>query len=257
MPDGGASNDWHRFRARLCAVAGRRAFELIELATIGGEPLLMLRRDAPDVAAPRLLVAAGFHGEEPAGCWGLLEFIEHAAAELLDAANLSLLPLVNVTGFRAGTRLNAWGENPNRGFRGVPGETPSREGRILLTHVAALRLAAKDGLLTCHEDVLLRHAYLYSLERSPTPGTLTRELLAANAVHFPLHPDGIIDGCPVSGGIIFNHHDGSFEAWLMHEGIAYAVCVETPGQHPLERRIAAHHSMIEVFVRSSVRLHER
>jgi hypothetical protein len=104
----------------------------------------------------------------------------------------------------------------------------------------------------CHEDVLLSHAYLYSLERAETPGELTCALLAANAEHFPLHPDGLVDGCAVNGGIVFNHYDGSFESWLMSHGIAYAACVETPGQQPIARRIAAQHRMIDTFVRKSV-----
>jgi hypothetical protein len=257
LPDGGASNDWPRFRSRLESVAVRRDFDLIELATDDQEPLLLLRREAADSAVRRLLVAAGFHGEEPAGPWGVLDFLEHAPEPLLYSASLCLLPLVNVSGFRAGTRLNARGENPNRGYRGVPGEAPSQEGRVLLRQRATLRSVAYDGLLTCHEDVLLHHAYLYSLERAAAPGELTRALLAVNGAHFPLHPDGIIDGCTVAGGIIFNHHDGSFESWLMNEGIAYAACVETPGQHPLAQRIAAHRAMIEAFVRGPVQARDQ
>lgn len=252
IADGHTSNDWNRFRERLEAVASRRRFSLLTLGSAGGEPILLLRCGTAGGAAPPLLVVSGFHGEEPAGPWGVLEFLESASPELLSAARLTVLPLVNVTGFSRGTRFNAWGENPNRGYLGIPGESPSREGRILLDHQALLVPAAQEGLLTCHEDVLLTHAYLYSLEREEAPGELTRALLAANAAHFPLHPDGLVDGCAVSGGIVFNHYDGSFESWLMSRGIAYAACVETPGQQPIARRIAAQHGMIETFVRKAI-----
>ena len=252
VAEGHASNDWGRFRGRLEAVASRRRFSLQALGSAGGEPLLLLRCGGASDATPPLLVVSGFHGEEPAGPWAVLEFLESASPELLSAARLTVLPLVNVTGFSKGTRFNAWGENPNRGYLGIPGESPSREGRILLDHQHLLVPAAQEGLLTCHEDVLLSHAYLYSLERAETPGELTRALLAANAEHFPLHPDGLVDGCAVNGGIVFNHYDGSFESWLMSHGITYAACVETPGQQPIARRIAAQHRMIDTFVRKSV-----
>jgi hypothetical protein len=252
VASGHASNDWMIFRARLEAVAARRHFSLQALGAAGDEPLLLLRCDVADQAAPSLLVASGFHGEEPAGPWGVLEFLESAPVELLSAARLSVLPLVNVTGFSKGTRFNAWGENPNRGFLGLAGESPSREGRILLDHQALLVPAAQEGLLTCHEDVLLSHAYLYSQEHAETPGKLTRALLEANAAHFPLHPDGLVDGCAVNGGIVFNHYDGSFESWLMSHGIAYAACVETPGQQPIAQRIAAQRAMIDTFVRAAI-----
>lgn len=255
LPDGCASNDWDRFRERLQAVAARRGHELRVLGTAGGEPLFLLQAGAGDHAAPRLLLASGFHGEEPAGPWGVLAFLESAPTELLDAVRLSVLPLINVTGFSKGTRFNAWGENPNRGYLGLPGESPSREGSVLLEHRELLVPAAQTGLLTCHEDVLLSHAYVYSQERADAPGELTRALLATNAAHFPLHPDGLVDGCAVRGGIVFNHYDGSFESWLMHGGIPYAACVETPGQQPIARRVAAQRAMIETFVSMTARSH--
>lgn len=248
LPDGYASNDWARYRRRLEALAARRGFELITLGTISDEPLLMLRSGSRDPGALQLLVASGFHGEEPAGPWGVLEFLDAAAQSLLSRVRLTVLPLVNATGFRAGTRFNAFGENPNRGYLGLPGENPSHEGRLLLAHRDLLLEAARDGLLSCHEDVLLSHGYLYSCERAATPGAFSRSLLAANAAFFPLHPDGSVDGCPVTGGIIFNHYDGSFESWLMKQGAARAACVETPGQHPIGQRIAAQRAMIEAFL---------
>jgi hypothetical protein len=253
LPDGRASSDWVRYRRRLEIVAAGRGFELKTLGTACGEPLLMLRCGAIAPSAPRLLVASGFHGEEPAGPWGLLEFLEAADQELLSRVQLTLLPLINVTGFRAGTRFNMHGQNPNRGYLSLPGENPSNEGRLLLDHGDLLLEAARDGLLTCHEDVLLSHGYIYACERAATPGEFSQTLLAANAAHFPVHPDGAVDDCPISGGIVFNHYDSSFESWLMELGAARAACVETPGQHPIERRIAAQRAMIEAFLDCATR----
>ncbi len=248
LPDGHASNDWSHYRRRLATVVTRQGLESITLGTIAGEPLLMLRAGTAEPGAPRLLLASGFHGEEPAGPWGVLEFLDATDGDLLSRVQLTILPLVNATGFRAGTRFNAFGENPNRGYLGLPGESPSHEGLLLLAHGELLLDAACDGLLTCHEDVLLSHAYIYSSEHTAEPSGFSHSLLAANAAHFPLHPDGIVDGCRVTGGIVFNHYDGSFESWLMQRGAARIACVETPGQHPIAQRIAAQRAMIEAFL---------
>jgi hypothetical protein len=248
LPDGTLSNDWACYRQRLESLVARRDWKLIALGRIGDEPLLLLCAGTGGPDTPGLLVASGFHGEEPAGPWGVLEFLDSAPRGLLSRVRLTVLPLVNVTGFRAGTRFNAFGENPNRGYLGLAGESPSHEGRILLANCELLVEAARDGLLSCHEDLLLSHGYIYSCERSDAPGPFSSSLLAANAAHFPLHPDGIIDGCPVAGGIIFNHYDGSFESWLMQQGVARAACVETPGQQPIGQRIAAQRAMIEAFL---------
>ena len=248
LPDGHASNDWVHYRSRLETAAAHRGFDSTTLGTIGGEPLLMLRTGSTKPRAPRLMLASGFHGEEPAGPWAVLDFLETAPREFLAGVQLTVLPLVNATGFRAGTRFNAFGENPNRGYLGLPGESPSQEGRQLLAHGELLLDAARDGLLTCHEDVLLSQCYIYSNERTAAPTAFSDALIGANSAFFPVHPDGTVDGCPVAGGIVFNHYDGSFESWLMERGAARIACVETPGQQPIGRRIAAQRAMIEAFI---------
>ncbi len=218
------------------------------LGTVWGEPLLLLTRAAKNAAAPRRLVACGFHGEEPAGPWGLLRFLQRVQAAQLDGVHLTLLPLVNATGFAAGTRFNAAGENPNRGFAGDGSTAPSAEGRLLMQHAARLRAASSDGVLSCHEDVMVDDAYIYAFERAPEPGPQAQRLLQANLRHFVQHPDGLVDGCRLQSGVIFNHHDGSFEDWLFGLGAAFAACVETPALQPFSQRVAAQADMIEAFL---------
>jgi hypothetical protein len=248
LDDGTASNDWDRYHDRLLAVASRRGLGVEDLAPSGLAPLLLLSSPAPDETAPRVLIGSGFHGEESAGPWGVLTFLESVEDALLAGISLAVLPLVNVSGFRAGRRFNDLGENPNRGY--LPGnEAPSREGRVLLTHGDRLRDAARDGLLACHEDILLSHCYIYGMERLDAPGEFSRGLLQANASFFAIHPDGEVDGCPVRDGIVFNHEDSSFESWLLHEGTHRAACVETPGQQPIAERIAAQVAMMRFFVK--------
>jgi len=254
LPDGHASNDWRRYRARLESLAQVRGYELSPLGANCDEPLLMLRCRPQHPAAPRLLIASGFHGEEPAGPWGVLEFLEAVEPSLLARVELTVLPLVNATGFQAGTRFNSRGENPNRGYRGIPGEKPSGEGLVLLANRELLQQASRDGLLTCHEDVLLSHGYVYSCEHRADPGPFSRTLRDVNASFFPVHPDGRVDGCPITGGIVFNHDDGSFESWLMHQGAARYACVETPGQHPIARRIAAQRAMARAFIEHALQV---
>jgi Succinylglutamate desuccinylase / Aspartoacylase family len=235
------------WRSALGVEVLRLGLQVHTLGTVLGEPLWLLSRAAHTAAAPHRLVACGFHGEEPAGPWGLLRFLQSVQTSDLDAVNLALLPLVNCTGFAAGTRFNAQGDNPNRGFTGSAAAA-SAEGRLLLQHAAALASASRDGVLSCHEDVLSEHAYLYALEQAPQPGPQVQRLLQANLRHFTPHPDGLVDGCAVKDGVIFNHHDGSFEDWLFGLGAAFAVCVETPALQPFESRVAAQADMIGNFV---------
>jgi hypothetical protein len=251
LGDGTASNDWDRFQDRLLKLAQLRRLQVEDLGPPGEPPVLLLTRDAPGDAAPRVLIGSGFHGEESAGPWGVLAFLESVEELLLASVHLAVLPLVNVSGFRQGKRFNDLGENPNRGY--LPGsEAPSREGRVLLSHRARLRDSARDGLLACHEDILLSHCYVYGMERRDSPGEFSRGLLRTNASFFAIHPDGEVDGCPIKDGIVFNHQDTSFESWLLLEGARHGACVETPGQQPFAHRIAAQAAMMRFFVEHSV-----
>ena len=177
---------------------------------------------------------AGFHGEEPAGPWGTIEFLRMAPDALLDQAHLSLIPLVNATGFAAGRRLNRLGQNPNRGYGAACGaDQPSAEGELLIAQGPRLLAAAQHGLLCCHEDELLHVAYAYTFEPGQPPGPFSRGLVATAARYFDLPADGLIDDCPVRDGLIHNNFDGSFEAWMCESGVPGAACIETPGQHDL------------------------
>ncbi|MCV2370089.1 M14 family metallopeptidase [Roseateles oligotrophus] len=252
--EGGLSTDLTALQTALADASRALGFSRQELGRVVCPDAEMsidfLTRPAARPDAPRLLLATGFHGEESAGPWGLLRLLQQLDPQALEQVHLSLLPLVNPSGFRVGRRFNDWGENPNRGYpssRCLDG-TPSREARLLIAHAALLVPAGADGVLCCHEDVGLSEAYLYSFERSEQAGAFSQRLLAANLAHFAMHPDGLVDDCPIRGGIVFNHYDASFEAWMMEQGAARAACVETPGQQPLERRILAQAAMMRVFI---------
>jgi hypothetical protein len=80
-----------------------------------GGPYPLLRLDLP--GPRRLLLTAGFHGEEPAGPLTVLEHLP----EILDRARskgigLTIYPCVNPSGFEDGTRYNRSGEKPNNDF---------------------------------------------------------------------------------------------------------------------------------------------
>ena len=60
---------------RLRSAVAARGWRLQTLAQVGDYPLLLVQPPRRS-GRPRALVAAGFHGEEPAGCWALLELLE-------------------------------------------------------------------------------------------------------------------------------------------------------------------------------------
>jgi hypothetical protein len=230
--------------------APRRGLAVDSLGEVGGYPLLLLAPASPG-PGPSLLFGAGFHGEEVAGPWGCLSFLETAPAEFFERVNLSFLPLANPTGFRAGRRHNDWGENANLGFCPAsrdlqPG--PSREGAALLSHLPRLMRLARDGFVSLHEDPGLDRFYLFTFERLDAPGPFTRALHAAGRQFFEPHPGGPLDDYVVQDGVVFRACDGTFEDRLFHEGLDRAACTETPGQLDLARRVEANVAIVRATV---------
>jgi predicted deacylase len=220
-----------------------------ELGKIGSYPLLLLTPKQM-VDGPNLMIAAGFHGEEPAGCWGILQYLGTLADDNLPRANISFLPLVNPTGFREGRRVNDWGENPNRGFchtdSGVP--EPTREGQILLDNLSRFRILAKDGFVSLHEDSDQKRFYIYTFEKGPRAGDFSEALRRAEAKLFEPCPDGEVEGSIVQNGIVYCECDGSFEDLLFHEGVPRTACTETPALLDINQRIAGNVNIIRAFV---------
>ena len=211
---------------------------------------------APKNPAPErknILIAGGFHGEEPAGAWGIVHFFETATAEELDKLNLHFLPLVNPTGFNCNRRENDWGENPNEGFIGA-GKNPSREGALLVRNLDTVLKAASHGFLSLHEDCDMRDAYLWMNEKGrETPGPFPHAIIKTLAAHFDIfsgtipHRDGEVT---IRDGIGFNATDDSFETLLINYGIPLTATPETPGHPdvPLQDRIACARDVIAAFI---------
>ena len=242
------SNDLASFRIAFNRQAERLGIYEIVLGNNDAGNISLYQSANQDADVPHILIAAGFHGEEAAGCWGMLEFLCRCSPDLFDNVAVSFLPLVNLSGLSRGQRLNQWGENPNRGFTADSSEMPSREGEILLRHAELLKNATGQGVLCCHEDILRDQAYVYSFERNTGPGPFSTGLCEVLSHYFPLSEHEKIDGCDCEQGLIFNHFDLSFESWLFTLGADVAACSETPGLQPFAQRIEANCSVMCTFI---------
>jgi len=230
------------FYARLFAVVSRRNLRVRTLGYANGWPIFFVHGQKQRQS---LLVAAGFHGEEQAGPWALLWYLETA-----DDIDVSFLPMVNPSGFMRTRRCNDEGDSPNTGFIHVqPGEHLSAEGEVLKANVGRLRESGAEGFLTLHEQAHAPCFYLYALEKESS--ALTLAIRDAGARFFPLAGDGPVPP-PGSGmvrsGIVSNEHDGTFEDLLFHEGVSRCFTTETPGMTDLPGRLQAGVAVIRTFV---------
>jgi hypothetical protein len=240
--------DVSSFFSKLTDIANKSKLITDTLGKVEDDPILLIHSKHIE-SAPKLLIAAGFHGDEPAGCWGLLHYLEKFG--LPEDVNVAILPMINPTGMRQNKHENKWNEKTNRGFlHDKP--SPSREGRILLEVMDKVRPLANDGFLTLHEDKDRNQFYMYTFEHAPQPGAFTKSLVKIGSKHFPALPDNVIVkkdlGENPIDNIIFNEHDGSLEDYLSEDGVPRTACTETPGLLNFADRVKANADIMATFI---------
>jgi hypothetical protein len=182
----------------------------------------------------RLGLFAGVHGDEPAGCAALVQFLHALAAEPHRAAGYELwvYPVVNPTGYAAGTRTNRAGKDLNREFwRG------SAQPEVKLLE-AELRDRRFDGLITLHADDTCEGLYGYSHGR-PLDESLLRPALCAAERVLPRDGRERIDGFAAKDGIICDCFQGVLSAPPEQRPQPFDLIFETPARAPLADQVAA------------------
>lgn len=188
----------------------------------------LLCLDTGDSSLPRVAIAAGLHGDEPAGPWALLQLVEANALDPRFAYRL--WPCVNAGGFELQTRENADGIDINRTFGGAGA---SAEAAAVLAANRGERFALS---LDLHEDCDARGFYCYEYGGGEIG---LRVIEALDAAGFPIEP---LDGGLVLTGPADDQHyrrergravaDAAAEAGAI-AGVSYTMAVAATAQHAL------------------------
>jgi predicted deacylase len=205
---------------------------------------------------PNLLVAAGFHGDEQAGPFGVLQFLTHYVPKI----NISFLPLVNPVGFDKNKREGRDGRDPNRGFDGS--KPVSDEGKILLQYDDLLKDLARDGFLSLHEDNDKTTFHIFAYENSDKPSKFSESLRTFGAGFFgksatvgalnngeegQLKNDQKPTDVVKEQGLVLNVLDGSYEDYMHRSGISFTATTETGGKADFDLRVRANSEIIKHF----------
>jgi len=223
-----------------------------EVACVGA-PRTLLLAELGDTAAPTISMSAGVHGDEPAASWALLALVRDG---LLDSRfAYRIWPCLNPSGYAAGTRANADGQDVNRSFtRG--GTTP--EARAVLTANRDRRFAFA---LDLHEDFEADGCYVYEpLRPGFAPlysGAIVRALDDAGIPVQALE-DKFDLGAPagtdpadmyrLERGTVLVDYEVELRVFeglpsslaMMYRGTPSALTFESPRPRPWDERIAAH-----------------
>jgi murein peptide amidase A len=191
----------------------------------------------------RLGLFAGIHGDEPAGCAALVEFLLCLLQQPERASGYELLvyPVVSPTGYVAGTRTNCSGKDLNREFwRG------SLEPEVrIIEH--ELRTHEFAGVITLHADDTCEGHYGYSHGRALDDALLRPALLAAERV-LPRDRREVIDGFTAREGVISDCFHGILSAPPEQEPRPFNLIFETPAQAPFHLQVEANVAALDAIL---------
>jgi hypothetical protein len=243
-----------------------RGVRVREVACVGA-PRTLLMAELGDLHAPAVSVIAGVHGDEPAAPWALHSLVRDGLLDTRFAYRI--WPCLNPSGYVAGTRTNADGQDVNRSFsRG--GTTP--EARALFTANRDRRFALA---LDLHEDYEADGCYVYEPLRRGCDARFSAAIVGAlDEAGLPVQEltdrDGFDLGAPADADVsdvgamyrlargrvlvdyelelrIFPGLPSSIA--LMYRGTPAALTFETPRPRPWEERIAAHRVAVTTALR--------
>jgi len=215
---------WKRLRSRGLRVR--------EVACVGA-PRTLLCAEYGDHALPAVLIAAGVHGDEPAGPHALLELLETDALD--PRFSYRLWPCTNPSGFDARTRESIDAVDINRTF-GRGGGSP--EARAIVT---ANRDYKFELAIDLHEDDGASGFYCYEYGGAGI-GASVVDAVAARGVPIDarghLTPDPIAEAQEIGGF--------SLVLLLARNAARRALTFETASRRPFEERVATHVAAVKL-----------
>ncbi len=210
----------------------------------GPVPFLSLSRKIKR-RAPRVLIAAGIHGDEPAGPHAVLALLESFPGKWpeLSGVQIEIVPLINPSGFDLRQRTNVHGVDLNRMFGAA---APPPEIRLLMNDYRRRQI---DLFIDLHEDVDTPGFYLYELAPSEESAFGPQIISDLRKAGHPINDSSVIEGMPASSGLILRttrHLPRFFRKgapqglYLKKLGARRTLTFETPPRLPLEDRVNMH-----------------
>jgi hypothetical protein len=193
----------------------------------------------------RLGLFAGVHGDEPAGCAALVQFLTALVAEPQRAAGYELFvyPVVNPAGYADRTRANRSGKDLNREFW-----QGSLEPEVRIVE-DELRLHAFAGVITLHADDTCEGHYGYSHGRELDDALLRPALLAAERV-LPRDRRAVIDGFSAREGVIADCFQGILAPPPDQKPQPFNLIFETPALAPFAHQVEANVAALDAILAS-------
>ncbi len=191
----------------------------------------------------RIGIFAGMHGDESAGVFAAIRFLQELAENpnLARGYELYIYPLCNPSGFEDGTRHSRSGRDLNREFW-----LGSREPEVDLLE-RQIRTLRFDGLISLHADDESPGLYAFALGAQFTQYVVEPALRAAEKI-LPRNCDPTIDNFTARNGLIRKGYPGMLCAPPEARPRPFEIVFETPHHADMEKQIEAN----LVFLRNAL-----
>lgn len=208
-------------------------------------------------SGPRVLITAGIHGDEPAGCYALDKIL--CDYSYLDncPAQVDVLPLINHSGFLLGRRETASGSDLNRAFRGPA--TIFDQFDVKYVKEFLVRKEPYKLFLSMHEDVDRESFYLYNTGVGGHKiindifSTVKKQGISLyNGIDEISAGDSAVNKLVIEGYVrapLEKESDGTLEDYVVRTKRApRAITIELPGKRALNERVNLGISIIKTVL---------
>lgn len=228
------TNQYVEFISKLKFLCRQNDIQLRHKKLVDGYKLYYLVLNE-DTDQKTICFSAGIHGDEIAGPWSVLKFLENIP-KIRTGLRVLILPLANPYGFEMLSRHNAGKQDINRRYCD---EKLSGEAKAIYDVITAHDVSF---LHTLHEWAAADGFYMYSSNKKQEKILSALPKMAEK--HFKVLTDTTINGEKVNKGIIWHPKDGytdmrskcTLENKAWSDGISY-ITTETPSKADLGKRI--------------------
>jgi protein MpaA len=191
----------------------------------------------------RVGIFAGIHGDESAGVFAAIRFLQELAKnpEWARGYEVYLYPVCNPSGFEDGTRHSRNGRDLNREFW-----LGSREPEVQLLE-RQIRTLRFDGFISLHADDDSEGLYAFALGAQVTQHVVEPALQAAERI-LPRNCDATIDNFTARNGLIRKGYPGMLCAAPEANPRPFEIVFETPHHAEFEKQVEAN----VIFLRNSL-----
>lgn len=210
-------------------------------------PIVIARSQPYDPTKPTALLTAGIHGDEPAGVYAVVQFLNNDFHRYAGRFNIVAFPCLNPSGFNAGMHNTASGMNLNDH---IGKQSDNAAVQAIENEIKSLAPSVVISF-DLHEDNsgVQQGTYIYEMIARRTDHIARRVLDVLAPIDICQQPE-IYGENNVNGVIEVNADEPQTASRGLHgflkvHGAQHVMAIETPTEWSLEKRIRTHLEMIK------------